>query len=368
MNTAEPDTNESSSNGNFFTVALNKIDSIVRLGGNAPEVMTYLILVRGAGNRSYSQWGANSCSKYTELTYNKAEQSLQWLQDHGFIRSLTDKKSLRTRPKWHIEKSPDDIEVALANALIGGVGKGKQHPPMKRIDELRIGTNGGLNETRLDVLMVLLHLYQHQILADYGGINPRCGLYREWEAAQNSWGEVVQPIAGTSAALYEIQGSHNTIFFEFAKGCLFYVDDDEERTERFWEAFNNLKHLGWLYETTQIWTNDPTKDPRAEPLYTLYVHDRHMRKQDPYLATEIHNAAFRAEAMDRYSEFSEHLVDDNSIIRSNKFRYIANIKKGGYPIGIYRLKFRPHTKDTGKGMAAESRRIRAWAEALKATI
>lgn len=365
MKTPEIDTSGTNSGGEFFTVCLNKVDSIVRLGGNAPELMTYLVLVRGAGKKSYSQWGANSCATYTELTYNKAEQAIRWLEEHGFIRNLIQERGRGSRPKWHIETAPNDGEVALANALIDGVGKGKLHPPMKRIDELKIGKHGGLNSTRLDTLMVLLHLYQHQVIADYGGINPRCGLYRKWKAAENGWGDVVTDISGTDAALYEIEGGQDTVFMSFAEESLFYVDDPEERTDRFWDAFNNLKSLGWLYETTQIWTGDPSKDSRAEPLYTLYIHDRHMRDSDPYLATDIHKAAFRADVMDRYSEFAS---DESNINGSGQFRYIASRKKGGYPIGIYRLKFRPHTRDTGKGMAAESRRVQAWRDSLESRV
>ena len=65
--------------------------------------------------------------------------------------------------------------------------------------------------------------------------------------------------------------------------------------------------------------------------------------------------------MDRDAEFSD---DGDSNLRSGKFRYIANSKHGGYPIGIYRLKYRAKTSDTGKGIEAERTRVSHWKNEL----
>lgn len=370
MSTPSNQTDEPKVGGEFFTLSLNKIDSIVRLGGSAPEVMAYLVLVRGAGSKSVSHWGANACTNYTPMTYRKAEQAIQWLQDHHFIQDLVEQGSKSNKAKWHIERSPDDIEVALANALVEGVGRGKSKPPLKRLDDLTAGTHRGINAARLDTLMVLLHLYRHHLLADYGGIDPSSGLYRQWESTDGGYREAVTPIEGTNCSLYEIVGGQEEVMsLDFEAEAMFYVDDQAERSERFQDAFRNLKSLGWLYETTQIWTSDPSKDPQAEPFYTLYVHDRHMKDQDPYLSREIHKAAFRAGLIDRAEEFSEFSYEDElSIKKSGRFRYIAPTKNGGHPIGIFRLKFRPHTQDTGKGMATEKIRVRGWQEALRSAI
>lgn len=362
---SEPDNKaaETDSSGGFFTVGINQIDRMVSQGADAPIVMAYLVLARGAGGKAYSTWGAGSCAKYTELTYYRAEQAIEWLEGHGYIRNLTEKTGRQARPKWRFEKSPEDVDVALANMLIDGIGKGKQHPPMKRIDDLPIGRHGGLNAARLDALMVMLHLYRHQELADFGGINPNC-IYRAWQTAENEMGEEVTELSGTNAALYEIEAKAIHATSGFLEEALFYVDDPEERAERFWDAVNNLQtRLGWLYEATQIWTGDPMLDKRAEPHYTLYVHDRHARDTEPYLAKDIHSTAFKMGALDRAEEFWRD--DYNGIINSGRFRYIARRDKSGFPIGIYRLRFRPHTRDSGKGMAEEKRRVAAWRKTLE---
>lgn len=339
-------------------MALNQIDDMVKRGAYAPEVMAYLVLARGTGRNKRSTWKQAACAKYTEMTYYGAGKAIEWLEAEGFIQNGGNK----SKPVWYFTATPEDEELALANSLIEGVGKGKNHPPLKLIDELPIGAHGGLNAARLDTLMVMLHLYRHQLLADYGGINPSSGIYRKWVTAENQWGDEVTDIEGTNAALYEIDGGSDMVFMKFADEALFYVEDAEERAERFWDAFHNLKRLGWLYETTQVWTADPSADRRAEPCYTLYVHNRHARETDPFLMRDIHRLAVRAGAMDACAEFFRQEGD----INSGRFRFIATKKKGGYPIGIYRMKFRPHTRDTGKGMSAEKQRVAAWSKSLEA--
>ena len=117
---------------------------------------------------------------------------------------------------------------------------------------------------------------------------------------------------------------------------------------------------------------------KAEPLYTLYVHDRHARESEPYLQKEIHSAALRRGDMDEHVEFAHLGMEKMGIYGSEggniigeagqptgRFRYIANKKAGAFPIGIYRLRFRPKTRDTGRGMAAEKQRVDSWINSLK---
>lgn len=354
----------------FFTVALSLIDDMVKQGAGADELAAYLVLARGAGKKTYTSWAANAVANYTGLTYYRANESISWLVEHSFISKpifSTDDKSKKTKLKWQFKQAADDIEVVLANVLVDGMGAGANNPPLARIhSQITMGKHG-LGAARLDTLMVLLHLYKHQLLADYGGINPQAGIYKHWQTAENSYGDKVADLAGTvDAALYEIKGGADSVYEQFAKESLFYVPDADERHQRFWDAFNNLKQLGWLYETTQIWSADPSKHKRAEPLYTLYVHDRHARDSDPYLANSINQVAIKQVNPD-YGFFNQDgEFDPEADLFGGQFRYVANKKTGGFPIGIYRLKFRPHTKDTGKGMAAESQRVKGWEQALHA--
>jgi hypothetical protein len=342
----------------FFTVRITIVDELVKRGAAAEELATYLVLARGAGKGKETIWGANSCSKYTGMTYYRAKQAIEWLEQQGII-------TKKSQKEWRLNLDEDEDGVALSNALIEGIGAGKNNPPLARLETIRHCSHG-MAEARLDTLMVLVHLYRHHLLADCGGVNPRAGIYREWQPAENSYGTTQTDLIGSNAALYEIQGSNRIVSTKFIAESLFYIDDEAERHERFWDAFNNLKELRWLYEVTQVWSADPHQDSRAEPLYTLYVHDISSRDTDPYLSTAIHRAAFRTDSMDGYEEFSSHLQDYSNIIKSGRFRYVASKKKGGFPIGIYRLKFRAWTADNGIGMKREQQNVKRWSDSLSA--
>jgi len=345
--------NEKQKAGGFFSVELNQIDHMVREGAGSSEVITYLVLARGRGAKKSSRWGANSCQNYTAMSYHKADKATQWLLEKGFIQNI----SQNQKPQWIFKQSDEGVPVFLSNALIDGVGAGKENPPMNRLyTDIKMSDYGGREEARLDALMLLLHLYRHQSLRDYGGVNPASGLYREWSGAEAFYtGEKATEIKGTNAMLYEIKGESRFCYERFMAEVLFYAEDKEERKARFWCAVDNLSRLGWLYETTQVWSDNPSKNSRAEPLYTLYVHDKHQRETDPYLASEVNKVADSAIG-DLFSNLWHHNKEKDDRL----YRYIATKKNKAFPIGIYRLKFRPHTKDTGAGMYEEQQRVDEW--------
>lgn len=351
----------------FFTFSPTLINEMVKLGGGSEELSAYLIIKRGAGAKTYSNWGANSVAQYIGLSYHRAKQCIHWLEEYEFIKRIAIVKnsdSQKSKSKWQFKIVEDETEVALSNALIDGVGAGDKNPPLFRLrNEIAMG-KWGIRSSRIDALVVLLNLYRYHCLAEYGGIDPLLGVYKRWQAADNFDGDQITELPGTDAALYEIKGSENIVYKRFANETNFYVPIDEDRYQRFWDAFNNLKDLGWLYETTQIWSADPSINKDAEALYTLYVHDRHARNTDTYLANLINKISIKYLNPD-YGFFngSGEFEDDFDHFKG-QFRYIALKKQGAFPIGIYRLKFRAHTRDAGKGMAEEAMRHKRWLKAL----
>lgn len=357
----------------FFIVNLYLINLIVKLGGGFEEVSAYVVLVRGAGRRrEISTHGASSIAARTGMTYTRAEKSLKWLLDHKFISKAEDggdEKSRKRLPRYRLLEV-NDVEVkivALANDLIDGVGRGKNNPPFARIyNDSDMGCHYVMSHARLDALMLLLCMYEHHFLAECGGIDPRSGLFKVYEPTENSNGNKIENFKETNLAMFEIQGAGTFCYGAFSKKALFYVPDDDQRTERFSCAFENLKRMGFCYETIQIWSTDPNKDENASPNYTLYILDRHARESEYYLSTSIHRAALRRNILIGYDEFFD--IEDYpsaNIINSGRFRFVAHKSAGGYPIGIFRLRFRAHTQDTGKGLAAEKHRVERWTSILE---
>jgi len=374
-----------SGKGEFFAVNLNQIDRIVDAGAGVEEVMAYVVLARGVNGRRntpLSTHGANSIAKRTGMSYRKAEATLDWLVKLEFIRKAPSPENANKSKlaRWLLAEEIEPNDVYLANALTDGIGRGKNNPPLMRIYDQTKSKLGALADARLDAMMMLLHLYRYSDMQDCGGIDPRAGIYRQWVEAENTWGEKITDLHGTNAAIYEIKGGDEWMFIKFAKEAPPYIGPDDEISERGWDAFNNLHRMGFLYEVTQVWSADPNgkNGRKAEPLYTLYVHDRHARESEPYLQKEIHSAALRRGDMDEYVEFAHLGMEKMGIYGSEggniiggagqptgRFRYIANKKAGAFPIGIYRLRFRPKTRDTGRGMAAEKQRVDFWINSLK---
>lgn len=355
--------------GEFFTVNLSKLDEMVRADAGAEDVMAYLVLARGCGKNSTTFHGANSIANRIGITNYKAKQSLDWLTEHGYILKIKGVDEKKGGDRWQVLDSKGVDDIALPNSLTDGLEKGT--PPLNRIyNELGMGKHCHIPDGRLDTIMVLLHLYKHHLLADCGGINPRSGLYRSWVGANNFNGEQVVNLEGTNMALYEIRGGISCKNEDFALEAIFYEPDNAEREIRFLDAFENLNNLGLMYEVIQVWSGNPAADKKAEPLYTLYINDWDGSNSDPYLSKVIHELAMRFGIMDAFTEFS-HLSSgkerlDSASIGSGRFRYIANKKVGGFPIGIYRLRFRPNTRDTGTGIDAERKRVEKWSLKLNA--
>ena len=383
-------------------MSMQALDAMARQGGSAEDVLAYLVLARhtkgrGAGAGVWTAAGASAIANKAGMGYRRAEHALEWLaqpknpdafeQPDPFIFSAEDartklreavpehfgaSKSNITKIRWYLNPSAEP--VALANSLIDGIGAGMEQPPLARIYErVKPDIENGITmaQARLDAVMLLMHLHLHHDIEGCGGVNPASGIHRQWRLADKAdWcdGEPVQEVEGSNAAIYEIESADTRVMYKtFAKEALSYVQDDAERVTRFWCAFDNLQQLGFFYEVLTVWSADPADTPakkKAEYLYPLYIFDRKARDREPFLQREIHTAMLNKEMLDAYSVWNVHR-DDSPVLQTGKFRFIAVKKIGAHPVGVYRLRFRPKTRDTGIGMAAEVAKALEWGNAAR---
>lgn len=373
--------------GEFFSVDIEVIKSIVKSGGGAEDVMGYLILSRHTNSRAkspYTTAGANAVANKAGITNRHAEKVLSWLslsesisgQIRQFIFHRLDYiemtheeipeylgagKNSRTKVRWVLGESPEPTLLYLANGLVDGIGKGKENPPLARIiSQTQMGKNINIHKARLDSIMLLLNMYLYHELGSCGGVDPRVGFYRSWENEEQNEDIYYDDLPYKAQ---DIGGSNEIMFTAFSEKSLFYISDNDERNKRFWHAFKNLKKLAFIYEVLQIWDDDPHKNERAEPLYPLYVFDRHARKAEPYLAKVIHRTIINIGAFSDVENFFDSLRD---IRGSNKylFRY-AVPQDGGFPLSVFRLRFRAKTRDNFIGMEQEIRRADYWKSLLE---
>lgn len=141
------------------------------------------------------------------------------------------------------------------------------------------------------------------------------------------------------------------------------MEGDERR---FRQAFEHLSQLHLLYEIAMVFDDDPLVNPGAEMMYPLYVWDQAIRdkaKSERSGLGGLYNEAF--DRLDR-SAIGEHIryftfSDDSTRSRSGSgfFVYGADCREAKV-LSVYRLKYRPHTKDTGAGVDTKRERTAAW--------
>ena len=246
-------------------------------------------------------------------------------------------KTRSTIARWVLVEYDGPV-VYLSNTLIDGTnGRGKLNPPLARILHNFPISDISPTDTKLDTLSLLLHLYLYHELIDYGGINPFEGIYSSWENTPN---ELTDYTDNLSVEFHSIESGHNHAQWTFIHEVLFYVNE-QERSKRFWHAFHFIKRLGYVYQVIQIWYANPFKNQKAELVYPLYIFDIHARETEHYLAKDVHKALI---ALDVIS--GKEISDFFEYINTGTYRY--TIPKGWhhYPLGIYRLKFRPKDRAT----------------------
>lgn len=357
----------------FFAVSVPVLRRIVEQGGDASDLMTFLVLAKhttGWGKWKYiaSTAGAKAVSARTGLTYRKAQVRLDWLQEHGFIQPGESVEGMpahvtceaahqrtATKVRWVLGKLGNS-RAYLSHSLIDGVGAGKKHPPLMRLwEEVAKGPCASIMEARTDALLLLIHCYAEQSIQDFGGINPEV-LRRPWTDTTSATEEVLEDLGWL---VMEVEQGQESTTLEFVAKVLSHAPEDSRR-DRFWNAFENLKRLGFMYEVLQVWQGNPLENPRAELFYSLYVRDYHARQSDPYCQGAIHTFLIEAGYLD--GNCLNALVEEAK--EQQTFRLIRTKGGGECVIGTYRLRFRPSTEDTGKGMMQEAERAEHWRDVL----
>lgn len=345
----------------FFAVDQNITNRIIVEDLSAQALAAYLILARHTSGRSsqphqISTVGASGISKRVGISYRKSVKAIEDLENNGFITAFNDAqkdipRKRKYRYKLNIGSAPD--WVYLSHSLIDGVGAGAKDPPLSRIyNKMKINLGIATKQARLDAIQLLLFLYSNQSILDYAGINPNM-FWCRWEATENSC------LLG-GLELFEIQRKGTYTVATKLVSELFGCDELKDRVHtRFWHAFHELKRLGFLYEVLVVWDENPHDSEDPEMLYTLYVFDRHAT--DPFLAHPINRARLQSLMDDGGIGRAELQEEYSCISQRDIFWYAGN----GYPMSVFRLRFRADTEDNNLGFESEKERADQWHNLLK---
>jgi hypothetical protein len=224
-----------------------------------------------------------------------------------------------------------------------------------------------------DALNLLLHCYAFHDVEGSGGLDPRSTFYAPWcyegsclEADMEKLGyQGVQKDRGNNWHFWLVTNPEEM----FAQKP-FIETVTEGDQERFSQAVANLRKQKFLLTVAMVFDRDPIKKPSAEPLYPLRVFDILYRQNAQEadtgiggLYSETYNCLDRSGLLDldfRYQTFGPFGTNGEP----PGFYVVAATMKSAKVLGIFRLRYWPHDRDTGIGFHAEEERAAAWKEEL----
>ena len=317
--------------GRFFQIDALAWERVIECGLNAS--VAYLVLACGTGrdNRT-TVWSVNAIEKYTGIGRHRAKLAIQKLIDAGLVSRLQG-----TRQVYYIAPGTDgqsiELEVPTANpeprwiwlpnSLVTGVS-GEPSP----IERVR-----GLQKVR--VLQHLVALYDVQDLAQDGGIHWR-SIRLSYERSQitergiwNIWGFV------KSENLTTWRNSPVAAPFKDASCC---DGEADQFMEQFWESWHALRRLGLIECVPHLVEAD---NDEAEIVFPCPGEDDDGTPEERDLGRIARDRA-------------EQLLGEPMCNRVDAYDVVVPVPNN-FPevemVGIFRLRYRPHTRRTAAWFA-----------------
>jgi hypothetical protein len=366
--------------GKFFSVPSEVVDLITRHTSWEDALLGYIVLARYSQpkNNYITTAGAPAISHKLGITRHKADQvlatlkSVRWgdqpqeaaMVDYRTWLSASAQEPVKLKGRYPVKVLPHygDTRIYMPNSLVDGIGQGTASPPLMQLREIQP------KRDRLDAIRLLLTLYEEHSYLDYGGVNPKLA-HRPWVYTGSLFDGYFElgyqgssPTHSRTFHFWMIQKCPDPVVL--GKVFVNRLMGGDER--RFRQAFDHLSELYLFYEVAMVFDDDPLVNPNAEMMYPLYVWDRNIRekaKDDSSGLGGLYSHAF--DRMDR-SYIVEDLRGDTfsdgaarSSSGSGFYVYGADCREAKV-LSVYRLKYLPHTKDTGAGIDAEKERTARW--------
>lgn len=382
MDEAEQDGRGGTPRAGFFQVTLNELKRIAAEGGNHKEMAAYLVLCSGVSGKHrvrYCTHGASSISKRAGIGYRVAEQAIEWLLEHGFIRKPAEGEpghmgksaSRGLIVRWVIvDEQPD---VAICRQFTDGVREGVKSPLQHLLTDID-GTEDILRSRAvMDALLLFAAMMKEQDFGEWAGVNPAVWHqpFVPVEVGEgDDFSEHITPVNGSNGVLVTVKQAEvlygNTDFMRQAIGT--EGDSDAALAARFWHAAEGLRRGRLAYRVMVIWSGNPTLPAgrrHAEPMATLYVNDRWARTYDPQVQFDVNRAVWRTGTVG-----NEDFDEEGSPVYAYTDRYRYIVKAGQESktnlIGQLRVRYWPATEAVVGGRVIEQRRTARWQQSLDA--
>jgi hypothetical protein len=278
--------------------------------------VAYLVLAQGSGrNNANTSWSTNAVEKYTSISRHRAKAAIKRLITDGHIKQLQG----GTTPKYEICHNEEPDWIWLPNQIV--VGTVGEMPPVERIRQ---------NQDVM-ALRLFVDLYHSQHLREDGGISSQI----VWEAFERKRiGQQAQYVVwGFSCDRKwlnwnnQITGPHKIELTKKEKAA------GASEGEDFWRRFNLLVSLGLVEMIPHLMESE---SPEAEIIHPYRTSNEDGIERD--LCRAAHQAAWLM-----LTEGQQGYVEDKGYYLAPVPAHIANVEMRG----IFRLRYRPHTKATG---------------------
>jgi hypothetical protein len=362
---------------NYFKTSFSTLKKIAA-SGRFEDVAGFLVLARHATGLSVGDFGPyklsgagiNSVHEKGGVSEETARGVLERLKAGGFIKTVSpETKRLFSHARWEVTQ--DELDLDLPHIFVDPPKTGGANSPMKRMRDTgmckayaNVLQEVSDTELRLDALMLLLGVYRHTGMEAFGGLSPKCA-FRKWE--------VKSQIANSRGVRWGAEPDEKTIaqaYRGFMAESMQHVDKalslekteaarDDHLKHRFWNAWQNVKDKGLIYEAVALFDAPPESNEQARLLFSIRINDFHAgsitKTGDPSLLRSLEETYG--------TELAYYTPPDNE--RSEpEAMWITLPDKRGSIVGIWRPRFRPSSADVGAWIDKEKEGIGQTLQAL----
>lgn len=292
-----------SKRGDFFAVGRPQWADVCKIGLNAAVV--FLVMARGSGrDNATTGWSAEAAFKHTGLAWRRGHACITALMDNGFA---TLKRKVGKRPlyKLAVPEDADDL-IWLPNTLVTGAGQ--EVPPLARLRQSQ----------NLEHLQAFIDLYALHDLAGDGGL-PRSLIWKPYDVREHI----------CDRGQFKVYGFRSSKSMRYcnADGPLKVFLGRKAGKGTAWEFIGALESMG-LIETIDYLAESEESDSELIHALTGDDYARATREAAATMAAEL-PGGFKYEV--------------------DAFEYVLpvpNHMTKATVVGVFRLKYRPHTSRT----------------------
>lgn len=335
----------------YFRTSYQAVRSAAK-SGRYEDAAAFIVLARHANGRppaglapyKFSGAGVNAVHEKAGLSEETARAAVLRLQEFDLICPASiEVKKLSYSARWEINQDNLDLDLPhLLTDSVEGISSALRRIRGLTFQDAR--KDAALSNTsdsgfKLDVLMMLLAIYRHTSMNQYGGLSPQC-CFRLWEIKSQT------PKSG--GIRWGAEPETERVFPTFIEECISRnvqntkTTPTDEHKKRFWVAWGKLKELGLIYEAVALFDVDPFRNSTAQLTCTLRVNDYHAgsagKNGDPSLLGLLE--ANHGSSYAFYTPVTNERGEPEAM-------WVILPNKAGAIVGVWRPRFRVSNQDTG---------------------